>query len=133
MGFNVELASLASKVRGDVRLCCCVISDRVYENLLFFPVYEVNKNVRWANVYDLDEDFPELVEYVNMIGDGDDVGSVLCDVEKGQLGHVEVWAGRVAPAAIVAGESGVRRVEVGGHDDMEPGRHHRGSSLHRSS
>ncbi|KAG6502153.1 hypothetical protein ZIOFF_042042 [Zingiber officinale] len=161
MGFNVELASLASKVRGDVRLCCCVISGGVYEKLLFFPViqlikdrypdvqinvvasprgkqvYEVNKNVRWANVYDLDEDFPEPAEYVNMIGllktqnvrrnvclfslpsegDGDDAGSVLCDVEKGQLGHVEVRAGRVAPAAVVAGESGVRRVEVGGRDD----------------
>ncbi|KAG6510511.1 hypothetical protein ZIOFF_028535 [Zingiber officinale] len=161
MGFNVELASLVSKVRGDVRLCCCVISGGVYENLLFFPViqlikdrypdvqinvvasprgkqvYEVNKNVRWANVYDLDEDFPEPAEYVNMIGllktqnvhqnvclfslpsdgYGDDAGSVLCDVEKGQLGHVEVRAGRVAPAAVVAGESGVRRVEVGGRDD----------------
>ncbi|XP_042472357.1 photosynthetic NDH subunit of subcomplex B 1, chloroplastic-like [Zingiber officinale] len=92
MGFNVELASLASKVRGDVRLCCCVISGGVYENLLFFPViqlikdryldvqidviasprgkqvYEVNKNVRWVNVYDPDEDFPEPAEYVNMIG-----------------------------------------------------------------
>ncbi|XP_042446520.1 photosynthetic NDH subunit of subcomplex B 1, chloroplastic-like [Zingiber officinale] len=95
MGFNVELASLASlasKVCGDVRLCYCVIFDGVYENLLFFPViqlikdrypgvqidvvalprgkqvYEVNKNVRWANVYDPDEDFPEPAEYVNMIG-----------------------------------------------------------------
>ncbi|KAG6479072.1 hypothetical protein ZIOFF_062528 [Zingiber officinale] len=92
MGFNVEHDSLASKVRGDVRLCCCIISGGVYENLLFFPViqlikdrypgvqidvvasprgkqvYEVNKNVRWANVYDPDEDFPEPAEYVNMIG-----------------------------------------------------------------
>ncbi|KAG6479003.1 hypothetical protein ZIOFF_062453 [Zingiber officinale] len=92
MGFNVKLTSLASKVRDDVCLCCCVISGGVYENLLFFPViqlikdrypgvqidvvaspkgkqvYEVNKNVRWANVYDPDEDFPEPTEYVNMIG-----------------------------------------------------------------
>ncbi|KAG6513946.1 hypothetical protein ZIOFF_024283 [Zingiber officinale] len=161
MGFNVELASLASKVRGDVCLCCCVISGGVYENLLFFPViqlikdrypgvqinvvasprgkqvYEVNKNVRWANVYDLDEDFPEPADRnltgfklqtqnvrrnvclfsLPSEGDGDNAGSVLCDVEKGQLGHVEVRAGRVAPAAVVAGESGVRRVEVGGRDD----------------
>ncbi|KAG6467191.1 hypothetical protein ZIOFF_074994 [Zingiber officinale] len=50
-------------------------------------------------------------------GDGDDAGSVLCDVEEGRLGHVEVRAGRVAPAAVVAGESGVRRAEVGGRDD----------------
>ncbi|KAG6497462.1 hypothetical protein ZIOFF_045362 [Zingiber officinale] len=49
--------------------------------------------------------------------DGDDAGSVLCDVEEGRLGHVEVRAGRVAPAAVVAGESGVRRAEVGGRDD----------------
>lgn len=92
MGYNVELATLASKVRGDVRVCCCVISGGVYENLLFFPaiqlikdrypgvqvdvvasprgkqVYELNKNVRWANVYDPDDDFPEPAEYVNMIG-----------------------------------------------------------------
>ncbi|KAG6476476.1 hypothetical protein ZIOFF_065718 [Zingiber officinale] len=44
MGFNVELASLASKVRGDVRLCCCVIFDGVYENLLFFPVIQLIKD-----------------------------------------------------------------------------------------
>ncbi|RWW57143.1 hypothetical protein BHE74_00036096 [Ensete ventricosum] len=92
MGFNVELASLAAKVRGDVRRCCCVVSGGVYENLLFFPVvqlikdrypgvlvdvvasprgkqtYELNKNVRWANAYDLDEDFPEPAEYIDMIG-----------------------------------------------------------------
>ncbi|KAG6476428.1 hypothetical protein ZIOFF_065669 [Zingiber officinale] len=67
MGFNVELASLASKVRGDVRLCCWVISSGVYENLLFFPVILLIKD-RWANVYDPDEDFPEPAEYVNMIG-----------------------------------------------------------------
>ncbi|CAL9063172.1 unnamed protein product [Musa banksii] len=92
MGFNVELDSLAAKVRGDVRRCCCVVSGGVYENLLFFPVvqlikdrypgvlvdvvasprgkqtYELNKNVRWANAYDPDEDFPESAEYIDMIG-----------------------------------------------------------------
>lgn len=91
-GYNVELASLASKVRGDVRMCCCVVSGGVYENLLFFPVvqlvrdrypgvqidviasargkqtYEINKNVRWANVYDPDDEFPEPAEYTDMIG-----------------------------------------------------------------
>lgn len=50
-------------------------------------------------------------------GDGDDAGAVLCDVEEGRLGHVEVRAGRVAPAAVVAGESVVRRAEIGGRDD----------------
>lgn len=30
--------------------------------------YELNKNVRWANVYDPDDDFPEPVEYTDMIG-----------------------------------------------------------------
>lgn len=92
MGYSVEIASLALKVRGDVRRCCCVISGGVYENLLFFPAiqlikdrypgvqvdivasprgkqtYELNKNVRWANAYDPDVDFPEPAEYTDMIG-----------------------------------------------------------------
>ncbi|CAL1376895.1 unnamed protein product [Linum trigynum] len=91
-GYSVEIASLALKVRGDVRRCCCVISGGVYENLLFFPViqlikdrypgvqvdvitsdrgkqtYELNKNVRWANAYDPDDDFPEPAEYMDMVG-----------------------------------------------------------------
>ncbi|XP_028782562.1 photosynthetic NDH subunit of subcomplex B 1, chloroplastic-like [Neltuma alba] len=91
-GYSVEIASLALKVRGDVRRCCCVISGGVYENLLFFPAiqllkdrypgvqidvlasergkqtYELNKNVRWANVYDPDDYFPEPAEYTDMIG-----------------------------------------------------------------
>ncbi|KAJ9693144.1 hypothetical protein PVL29_012052 [Vitis rotundifolia] len=92
MGYSVEIASLALKVRGDVRRCCCVISGGVYENLLFFPAiqlikdrypgvqvdvlasprgkqtYELNKNVRWANAYDPDVDFPDPAEYTDMIG-----------------------------------------------------------------
>ncbi|CAJ1951421.1 unnamed protein product [Sphenostylis stenocarpa] len=91
-GYAVEIASLALKVRGDVRRCCCLISGGVYENLLFFPAiqllknrypgvqidvvasergkqtYELNKNVRWANVYDIDDDFPEPAEYVDILG-----------------------------------------------------------------
>ncbi|PQQ11271.1 photosynthetic NDH subunit of subcomplex B 1 chloroplastic [Prunus yedoensis var. nudiflora] len=79
-------------VRGDVRRCCCVVSGGVYENLLFFPViqlikdrypgvqvdvvasargkqaYELNKNVRWADVYDPDDHFPEPAEYTDMVG-----------------------------------------------------------------
>ncbi|KAK8641718.1 hypothetical protein V6N13_011096 [Hibiscus sabdariffa] len=92
MGFTVELASLPLKIRGDVRRCCCVISGGVYENLLFFPViqlikdrypgvqvdvlasargkqtFELNKNVRWANAYDPDDDWPDPAEYTDMIG-----------------------------------------------------------------
>ncbi|XP_027168253.1 photosynthetic NDH subunit of subcomplex B 1, chloroplastic [Coffea eugenioides] len=92
MGYNVEIASLGLKIRGDVRRCCCVISGGVYENLLFFPAiqllkdrypgvqidvvasdrgkqtYELNKNVRWANVYDPDDDFPEPAEYTDTLG-----------------------------------------------------------------
>lgn len=30
--------------------------------------YELNKNVRWANVYDPDDDWPEPAEYTDMIG-----------------------------------------------------------------
>ncbi|KAM0933847.1 putative glycosyl transferase, family 9 [Dioscorea sansibarensis] len=91
-GYNVEIASLGSKLRGDVRRCCCVVSGGVYENLLFFPAiqlikdrypgvqvdvitsprgkqtYEINKNVRWATVYDPDDDFPEPAEYTDMLG-----------------------------------------------------------------
>ncbi|GMI91920.1 NAD(P)H DEHYDROGENASE SUBUNIT 48, Photosynthetic NDH subcomplex B 1 [Hibiscus trionum] len=92
MGFTVELASLPLKIRGDVRRCCCVISGGVYENLLFFPViqlikdrypgvqvdilasargkqtFELNKNVRWANAYDPDDDWPDPAEYTDMLG-----------------------------------------------------------------
>ncbi|XP_047339151.1 photosynthetic NDH subunit of subcomplex B 1, chloroplastic [Impatiens glandulifera] len=91
-GYSVEVASVGLKVRGDVRRCCCVISGGVYENLLFFPViqlikdrypgvqvdiiasdrgkqtYELNKNVRWADVYDPDLDFPAPEDYTDMIG-----------------------------------------------------------------
>lgn len=91
-GHSVEIASLPLKIRGDVRRCCCVISGGVYENILFFPAiqlikdrypgvlidvvtsprgkqtYELNKNVRWANAYDPDDDFPEPMEYTDMIG-----------------------------------------------------------------
>ncbi|KAL9244738.1 hypothetical protein vseg_018476 [Gypsophila vaccaria] len=91
-GYSVEVASLGLKIRGDVRRCCCVISGGVYENLLFFPViqlirdrypgvqvdvvasergkqtYEMNKNVRWATVYDPDDHFPEPAEYTDMVG-----------------------------------------------------------------
>ncbi|XP_043701528.1 photosynthetic NDH subunit of subcomplex B 1, chloroplastic isoform X2 [Telopea speciosissima] len=91
-GFNVEIASLGLKIRGDVRRCCCIVSGGVYENLLFFPAiqlikdrypgvqvdviasprgkqtYELNKNVRWADAYDPDDDFPEPAEYTDMIG-----------------------------------------------------------------
>ncbi|XP_059291240.1 photosynthetic NDH subunit of subcomplex B 1, chloroplastic [Lycium ferocissimum] len=92
MGYSVEIASLGLKIRGDVRRCCCVIDGGVYENLLFFPTiqmikdrypgvqvdilatprgkqtFELNKNVRWANAYDLDDDFPEPAEYTDMVG-----------------------------------------------------------------
>ncbi|XP_050232404.1 photosynthetic NDH subunit of subcomplex B 1, chloroplastic [Mercurialis annua] len=91
-GFMVEVASLPLKIRGDVRRCCCLVNGGVYENLLFFPTiqlikdrypgvqidviatargkqtYEMNKNVRWANEYDLDDDWPEPAEYTDMLG-----------------------------------------------------------------
>ncbi|KAK3188659.1 hypothetical protein Dsin_028220 [Dipteronia sinensis] len=91
-GFTVELASLPLKIRGDVRRCCCMISGGVYENLLFFPAiqlikdrypgvqidvvasargkqtHELNKNVRWADVYDIDDDWPDPGDYTDMTG-----------------------------------------------------------------
>jgi hypothetical protein len=52
------------------------------------------------------------------VRDRHDAGAVLRDVEEGGLGHVEVRARRVAPAAVVAGEAVVGRAEVGGrHGD----------------
>ncbi|XP_031090529.1 photosynthetic NDH subunit of subcomplex B 1, chloroplastic [Ipomoea triloba] len=91
-GFNVEIASLGLKIRGDVRRCCCVVDGGVYENLLFFPAvqlikdrypgvqidiianargkqtYEMNKNVRFADAYDLDDDFPESAAVLDILG-----------------------------------------------------------------
>jgi hypothetical protein len=91
-GYNPELDSLASKVRGDVRRACCVVSGGVYENVLFFPVlqmlkdrypgvlidvvtsargkqvYEMCKNVRYTTVYDPDDDWPEPAEYTYELG-----------------------------------------------------------------
>ncbi|KAL8139342.1 hypothetical protein V2J09_005363 [Rumex salicifolius] len=91
-GYAVEVASLPLKIRGDVRRCCCVISGGVYENLLFFPAiqlikdrypgvqidvvtssrgkqcYELNKNVRWAEFFDIEDQFPDPAEYTDMVG-----------------------------------------------------------------
>ena len=30
--------------------------------------FELNKNVRWANVYDPDDEWPEPAEYTDMVG-----------------------------------------------------------------
>ncbi|KAF7816436.1 factor of DNA methylation 1-like isoform X1 [Senna tora] len=49
--------------------------------------------------------------------DGDDAGAVLGDLEEHRHGEVEVRPGRVAPAAVVAGESIVGRAKVGGRDE----------------
>lgn len=91
-GFMPEVMSLGLKIRGDVRRCCVVISGGVYENLLFFPTiqlikdrypgvqvdvlssargkqaFELNKNVRWADVFDPEDDFPEPAEYLDLLG-----------------------------------------------------------------
>ncbi|KAH9298948.1 hypothetical protein KI387_030630 [Taxus chinensis] len=91
-GYNVEIASLGGMLRGDVRVCCCMVTGGVYENLLFFPViqllrdrypgvridimatargkqtYEMNKNVRYASVYDVEEEFVVPSVYVETVG-----------------------------------------------------------------
>ena len=46
----------------------------------------------------------------------DDAGAVDADVLPCGLGHVEVRARRVAPAAVVIGQRPVGRAEVGGSD-----------------
>lgn len=48
------------------------------------------------------------------IRDGDDAGAVLGDLEEHGHGEIEVRSGRVAPTAIVAGESIVWRAKIGG-------------------
>eukprot|EP00897_Mesotaenium_endlicherianum_P010177 jgi/Mesen1/9188/ME000591S08515 len=91
-GYNLEIASLGLYIRGDVRNCALVVSGGVYENLLFFPViqllkekypgvridivatargkqtYELNKNVRRAWVYDVDEPMVVPADYTDMLG-----------------------------------------------------------------
>jgi hypothetical protein len=57
-----------------------------------------------------------LFSVLPAVGDGDDAGAVLGDVEEHGHGEVEVRAGRVAPAAVVGGERVVWRAEVGGRD-----------------
>ncbi|URE23233.1 hypothetical protein MUK42_03227 [Musa troglodytarum] len=56
-------------------------------------------------------------EGVPPVGDGDDAGAVFGDLEEDGHGEVEVGAGRVAPPAVVGGESVVGRAEVGGGDE----------------
>lgn len=48
--------------------------------------------------------------------DGDDPGPVDRDLQVRGLRHVEVGPGRVAPPAVVVGQSRVRRAEIGGGD-----------------
>lgn len=50
------------------------------------------------------------------VGDGDDAGAVLGDLEEHGHGEVEVGPGGVAPAAIVVGEGVVGGAKVGGRD-----------------
>eukprot|EP00245_Coleochaete_scutata_P014778 TRINITY_DN6389_c0_g2_i1.p1 TRINITY_DN6389_c0_g2~~TRINITY_DN6389_c0_g2_i1.p1 ORF type:complete len:469 (-),score=99.68 TRINITY_DN6389_c0_g2_i1:211-1617(-) len=90
--FNPEIASLGLYIREDVRRCCCLVKGGVFENLLFFPViqflkdrypgvridvisskrgkqtYELNKNVRRAWVYDLDDQYSSPVEWTETLG-----------------------------------------------------------------
>ncbi|KAB8086774.1 hypothetical protein EE612_010298, partial [Oryza sativa] len=63
------------------------------------------------------EPHPALLHARNpLVDDGDDAAAVDADLLPGGLGHVEVGARRVAPAAAVAGEVPVGRAEVGGGD-----------------
>ncbi len=48
-GYNIEIASLGTLVRHDVRRCCCLVAGEVYDNLLFFPVIQLLKE-RWPGV-----------------------------------------------------------------------------------
>lgn len=91
-GHNIEIASLGLYIRGDVRKCALLVAGGVYENLLFFPViqllkekypgvsidvvatargkqaYEMNKNVRRAWVYDVEDVQVVPADYMDMLG-----------------------------------------------------------------
>ncbi|KAK1400222.1 Photosynthetic NDH subunit of subcomplex B 1 chloroplastic [Heracleum sosnowskyi] len=60
MGYSVEIASLALKIRG--------VEVDVIASPRGKQTYELNKNVRWADAYDPDIDFPDPAEYTDMIG-----------------------------------------------------------------
>lgn len=91
-GYNPEIASLGLYIRGDVRSCAIFVVGGVYENLLFFPViqllkekypgveidviasargkqvYELNKNVRRAWVYDVEDVLVVPADFADMLG-----------------------------------------------------------------
>lgn len=91
-GYNPEIASLGHYIRGDVRSCAIIVAGGVYENLLFFPViqlmkdlypgveidviasargkqvYELNKNVRRAWVYDVEDVLVIPADFADMLG-----------------------------------------------------------------
>ncbi|KAH6778002.1 NDH-dependent cyclic electron flow 1 [Perilla frutescens var. frutescens] len=128
------------KIRGDVRRCCCVVSGGVYENLLFFPtiqmikdhyhgvlvdavttakgkqIYEINKNVRWTDVYDPDDHFPDPADYADMIGvlkrsNAVGASSVSVDLKEGEGGSrgkvFECWGSKGKLAALINNSAGV--------------------------
>ncbi|XP_024543566.1 photosynthetic NDH subunit of subcomplex B 1, chloroplastic isoform X2 [Selaginella moellendorffii] len=90
-GYTAEIRPLAAKVRDEVRKCLCLVAGGVYENLLFFPViellkdrypgveidviasergkqvYEMNKNVSRAWVFDIDQQFIKPALYMEML------------------------------------------------------------------
>ena len=91
-GHNPEVASLGLYIRGDIRHAVLLVAGGVYENLLFFPIiqllrdkypgvrldvastprgkqtYEINKNVRRAWVYDVEDPFVTPAEYTEFLG-----------------------------------------------------------------
>eukprot|EP00270_Netrium_digitus_P020088 TRINITY_DN814_c0_g1_i2.p1 TRINITY_DN814_c0_g1~~TRINITY_DN814_c0_g1_i2.p1 ORF type:complete len:528 (+),score=141.29 TRINITY_DN814_c0_g1_i2:34-1617(+) len=91
-GHNLEIASLGLYIRGDVRSCVVLVAGGVYENLLFFPLlqllknkypgvridvaasergkqtYELNRNVRRAWVYDVEDPFIVPADYTEFLG-----------------------------------------------------------------
>eukprot|EP00850_Spirogloea_muscicola_P002885 SM000011S19063 [mRNA] locus=s11:606314:609018:- [translate_table: standard] len=90
--YQPEIASLGLYIRGDVRRCVCLVAGGVYENLLFFPIvqllknkypgvridvvanarskqtHELNKNVRRAWTYELEDPFVVPVDYTEFLG-----------------------------------------------------------------
>ncbi|KAJ4959496.1 hypothetical protein NE237_026607 [Protea cynaroides] len=63
-GYNVEIASLGSKIKDRYPS----VQIDVVTSPTGKQTHEMNKNVRWADAYDPDGDFPEPAEYTDMIG-----------------------------------------------------------------
>ena len=58
----------------------------------------------------------ETLEFLPPVGNGDDSSAVLSDLLENRLREIEVLKRRIAPTAIIIGETEIRRTEICGGD-----------------